>query len=89
MPGSFMSPVVKKRAFSLAKDQLVNHVHIEQLPSLLKQAKEISSMEELTKYDKLASWLNALVGIESIYSEVMGYGDEEEIMTLGLIGRAV
>lgn len=89
MPGSFMSPVVKKRAFSLAKDQLVNHVHIEQLPSLLKQAKEISSMEELTKYDKLASWLNALVGVESIYSEVMGYGDEEEIMSLGLIGRAV
>lgn len=89
MPGTFMSPNIKKKGFSLLKDQLVNHVHIECLPSLLKQAKEISSMEELTKYDRLASWLNALIGTESIYAEVMSYQEDEEVTSLGIMGRAV
>ena len=85
-----MGGVSKKRVFNLMKDQLVNHAHIEQIPPLLKSLIEISSMEELTKYDDIAAYMAALDGAQSIYSDIMAYQSEsEEVMCLGIEGKNI
>ncbi len=88
-PGSFMTGKEKKTGFGLMKDQLNNHVKVETLLPLLKQTMAIGSMEELTKYDGLASYMSALIGAESIYGEIMEYQEDEEIYQLGISGKRV
>lgn len=88
-PGSYMTGKEKKTMFGLMKDQLNNHTQAETLLPLLKQAMAISSMEELTKYDMLAAYMSALIGAESIYSDVMQYQENEEIYELGITGKRV
>lgn len=88
-PGSYMTGKEKKTMFNLMKDQLNNHIKAETLLPLLKQAMAISSMEELTKYDLLAAGMSALIGAQSIYSEVMQYQENEEIYELGITGKRV
>lgn len=89
-PGSFMSTQSKKKMFSYAKDHFVNHIQNEGIRHVLRQAVEISSMEDLTKYDALAALLNAIMGTQSLYHEIMTHWDVEEEMTnLNFYGRAV
>ena len=70
-PGTYLTGLAKKRVFSLAADQFKDHVEHENLIPLLKQASQISSMEELTKYDILAGYMAALDGARSIYGDMM------------------
>lgn len=89
-PGTYMGGVSKKRVFGLMKDQLVNFVGKEQLPSLLKSLKDIASMEELTRYDDIAAYMAALDGARSIYSEIMEFQrDSDDVMSLGIEGRNI
>lgn len=89
-PGSFMGLASKKQMFSYAKDHFVNHIQNESIRYVLKQAIEIASMEDLTKYDALAALLNAITGTKSIYHEIMTHWDaDEKIQNLNIIGRAV
>lgn len=79
----------KKKLFSYTKDQLTEHVHVEPLPSVLKQAAEISSMEQLTKYDRLASYMHGVAGLQSVYAEMLESMDDNDVDCLGITGRAV
>jgi hypothetical protein len=90
-PGTHLLGSSKKRIFTLAKDQLVNHAHIEPIYPLLKQARDIASMEELTKHDGLAAYMAALDGARSIYADVMEYHsvEHEDIICLGIEGKRV
>jgi len=89
-PGTFMATQSKKKMFTLAKDHLVDHTHIEKITPLLRQAKDISSMEELTKYDLLAAFMAALIGDTSIYADIMQFQDgNDEVVSLGIQGKVV
>lgn len=87
-PGTHLHGSSKKRGFSLVKDQLIDHVHTETLKPLLQQARDISSMEELTKYDTLAAYMQALDGSRSIYGELMEQ-ESGDVDHIDLKGRAV
>lgn len=90
MPGTAVSGGSKKRLFSQMKDHLSEHVHVETLNPLLKEALSIASMEELTKYDKLAAWMSAIDGMQSIYPEIMEIsGEDDNFVNIGITGRAV
>ena len=89
-PGTAVTGSSKKRLFSQMKDHLSFHTHIETLNPLLKEALAISSMEELTKYDKLAAWMSALDGMQSIYPDIMeNSGEDDNFVHIDLKGRAV
>jgi hypothetical protein len=90
LPGTAMTAGSKKRLFSIMKDHLNFHARVEPLNPLLKEALAISSMEELTKFDKLAAWMSALDGLQSIYPEIMeNSGDSDNFVQIDLKGRAV
>jgi len=88
-PGTYLQGVSKKRVFSLMKDQLTNHISIETLPPLLQDALNIGTMEELTKYDTLASYMAALDGARSIYAEVMAGYENDEVVTINALGKVI
>jgi len=83
-PGVYSLTSSKRKMFSLAKDQLNNHLPIEPMKKILYQAKIISSMEEMTKFDVFTAWLLSLLGAESKYSEfMMVYDNNEEVEVMG------
>lgn len=89
-PGSYMTATAKKKMFSLGRDYFSYHIQNEGIRLLLKQAVEIPSMEDLTKYDALAALLNAIMGATSLYAECMKDWDIDDGMTnINVIGRAV
>lgn len=89
-PGSKMNPTNKKKMFSLAKDHFVHHVKNESISLILKQAMEISSMEQLTAYDAFAAWLNAIYGSTSLYHLIMDHNrDDGDVTRINAYGRAV
>ena len=89
-PGSFVSGSTKKKMFTLAKDHFMDHIQNESILPLLKQALSITSMEELTKYDLLASFMNALIGDTSLYPEIMKMQDgDDDVLCLGITGKAI
>ena len=59
-------------------DHLIYHCHIESIKEILSDCDDISSIEELTKYDRLASVIQTLFGDESLYPDYLS-GEFEEM----------
>jgi hypothetical protein len=77
-PGTSLGMQNKKDGFLLLANQIKFHSTIEDIPELLIEADQISSMEELTKFDGLASWIQALIGEQSAYYKLLSLGMEEK-----------
>lgn len=58
-------------------DYLEYYWAIEPIYEFICDCDEISSMEELTKYDRIAAHLQSLFGDESLYPDYMSDGFEE------------
>jgi hypothetical protein len=86
-PGTSITGFNKSSGFSLLADYLINNWQIEPIYEILSDCDEISSMEELTKYDRLASALQALFGDESLYADYLsGEFDEQELESGFILG---
>ena len=77
-PGHALATQSKKSAFSLLNDHIMFHCHNEPIAEWLEEADQISSMEQLTNMDRLASILQCLLGDESIYGELLMDSMDEE-----------
>ena len=84
-PGTALGGESKKSGFTLLADYLNNHSHVEPIYEFLEDADKISAIEELTKYDRLAAHMQALIGDSSIYSELM-FGSQMEEDSVEVLG---
>jgi hypothetical protein len=84
-PGTHMGPENKKDGFALLGNFITFHSRIQKVKEWMKEADEISSMEQLTGYDGLSAVIEALFGDESPYAEIMSkdFGDSDEVFSLG------
>ena len=85
-PGTSLGGDNKKKGFGLLDNYITFHVHNEDISEPLKEADEISSLEQLGGYDGLSAWIEALFGDESPYADLMNrdFGDSDsEVETLG------
>lgn len=84
-PGTFISAGNKRDGFDLLSNFITFHSHIQNIPDWMEEADEISSIEQLTSYDGLASVLQCLFGDQSMYADIMGnnFGESEEVYSLG------
>lgn len=80
-PGTFLTPEKKKKGFNLLADYFSYHSHVEPILEFLEEADTISSMEQLTAFDRLAAHMHALIGDDSSYAEIMRGINEEEVDT--------
>jgi hypothetical protein len=86
-PGTSLAANSKKTGFSLMADYINYHAHLEPIKELLEEADQISSLEQLTIMDLLASAIEALIGDQSMYPDLMTtkFEDDEKVDSLGLI----
>lgn len=77
VPGTTLTPQTKTSAFALLADYWIYNWNKESILEFARDSDEISSMEELTKYDRLAAHLQALCGDESLYPDLMSEGMDE------------
>lgn len=77
-PGTALSTQSKKTGFSLLADYFAYHSHTEPIYDILEEADSISSTEQLTMYDTLASCIQALFGNESLYPDIITERMEDE-----------
>lgn len=84
-PGTHLSTPTKKKGFSLLADYFSNHSHLEPIYEFLEEADMISTIEQLTAFDRLAAHMHALLGDDSIYSDMMASQnkDDEKMELLG------
>jgi predicted nucleic acid-binding protein len=84
-PGTHLTTPTKKKGFSLLADYFAYHSHLEPIYEFLEEADMISSMEQLTAFDRLAAHLQALLGDDSIYSDLMFnlQEDDDKVEYLG------
>ena len=75
--GTNLSTNTKKHGFNLLADYIASHAHNEPIDEFLEEADMISTLEELTKYDRLAAHMHALIGNDSIYADLL-FGTMEE-----------
>ena len=87
VPGTVLGANNKATGFGLMSDYFEQHWKVEPIWEILNDADEISSMEELTKYDGLAAVMQALFGDQSLYPELLSEGfDELETETGFILG---
>lgn len=90
IPGTSLGAQSKVTGFGMLADYFENYWAIEPIYELLKDADDISSMEELTRYDRLASFIQCLFGDQSLYPEMMSEGfDEFETETGFVLGASI
>lgn len=84
-PGTHLSTPTKKKGFGALADYISYHAHTESIYEFLDDADMISSMEQLTAFDRLAAHMHALLGDDSIYSELLAdnYTEDEKVESLG------
>jgi hypothetical protein len=85
-PGTYLNTTNKKDGFALLSNFITLYAHKQKIKEWMEEADEISSMEQLTGYDGLASVLQCLFGIQSPYIQIMNktFGDSDgEIVSLG------
>jgi len=84
-PGNILSGPSKKKGFTMLADYFNHHSHVEPILEFLEEADTINSMEELTAFDRLAAHLQALLGDDSIYSDLLwgNQMDDEKQEVLG------
>jgi hypothetical protein len=75
-PGAYATTETKTELFTEWKDFISYHCHLEEHTSLLREAKQIRGVEELTKYDLFASFGWALVGSKR---KLGGYSTKKKI----------
>jgi hypothetical protein len=85
-PGTSITGFNKSSGFTLLADYLIYNWDVEPIYEILNDCDEISSMEELTKYDRLASALQALFGDESLYPDYLsGEFEDQELENSGFV----
>src|SRR5690606_13114452 len=85
-PGTSLTGFNKSTGFSLLSDYLNYNWNIEPILELITDCDEISSIEELTKYDRIASAIQSLFGDESLYADYLsGEFDDEELDNGGFV----
>ncbi len=84
-PGTFLNAGNKKDGFVLLEKLITFHMSKQKIVEWMKEADEISALEQLTGYDGLASVLQCLFGNESPYCDMMNktFGESEDIVCLG------
>ncbi len=84
-PGTSLSIQTKKKGFSLLADYIANYTHVEPIYEFLEDADTISSIEQLTAFDRLAAHMHALIGDDSVYSDIMqtSVDDDSVVESLG------
>lgn len=79
-PGTSITGTNKSTGFTLLADYLIYNWDIEPILEIITDCDEISSIEELTKYDRIASVIQALFGDESLYPDLLsGEFDDEQL----------
>ena len=84
-PGTNIGGNNKSTGFSHLEDFLIENCATEPILEILKDCDEISSLEELTKYDRLASVIQALFGDESLYADYLSGEFEEQETQSGFV----
>jgi hypothetical protein len=77
VPGTSLSTQSKATGFAMLADYYEYYWAIDPIYELICSCDDISSMEELTKYDDIAAAIQALFGDQSLYPEIMSEGFEE------------
>jgi hypothetical protein len=77
IPGTSLSTASKSTGFALLADYFEYYWEIEPIYEFLSDCDDISSMEELTKYDRIAAHIQGLFGNESLYPDMMSEGFED------------
>lgn len=77
-PGTSLGTQSKKSGFGLLSDFIAYHCEKEPIYELLQEADQINSMEQLTMFDMLAAAIQALIGAESIYADMMAEFNEDD-----------
>lgn len=78
-PGTYSGEGTKQKMFSLTKTYIEYHGKKIKHIKLLKQLKGITSIEEMTKYDLVAAFNMAMMGLDSPYAEIRsGYERNKE-----------
>jgi len=70
-PGTFLTPKRKKDGFTFLADYVSLYCENEPIYEFLDDLDQISSMEELTKHDRIAAHMHALIGDDSIYADLL------------------
>jgi len=78
-PGYWAATSSKSDGFGLVKDWIVNHAHKCNHIRLLEEIRNIRSMDELTKYDGLASWIAARMGSQSSYGKMVDNRSQQKV----------
>jgi len=87
VPGTVLTLQKKITGFSMLADYLENYWAIEPIYEFITDCDEISSIEELTNYDRIAAHMQCLFGDESLYADMMGEGfDEFESESVFVLG---
>jgi len=84
-PGTFLGNN-KKDGFDLLSNYITFHAETEDIAEWLKEADEISSIEQLTGYDGLAAIMQAIFGDASVYIDIMNRfssTDSDEVECFG------
>lgn len=76
-PGTTLGGNNKATGFAMLADYYEYNWAIDPIYELICSCDDISSMEELTKYDDIAAAIQALFGDQSLYPELMSEGYEE------------
>lgn len=84
-PGTSITGTNKSTGFTLLADYLIYNWDIEPIMELITDCDEISSIEELTKYDRIASAIQALFGDESLYPDFLSGEFDEQEMESGFV----
>lgn len=85
-PGTYLNPTNKKDGFALLSNFITLYAHKQKIKEWMEEADEISSMEQLTGYDGLASILQCLFGAQSPYIQIMNktFGEaDDDYVSLG------
>jgi hypothetical protein len=77
VPGTALGGNNKSSGFALLADYYEYYWAIDPIYELICSCDDISSMEELTKYDDIAAAIQALFGDQSLYPDLMGEGYDE------------
>jgi hypothetical protein len=77
VPGTVLTLQKKITGFSMLADYLEHYWAIEPILEFITDCDEISSIEELTNYDRIAAHMQCLFGDESLYADMMSEGFEE------------
>ena len=87
-PGVYSIDTIKEDMFTAMHGYIASHILRQKHPDLLQQMKDISAIDDMTKYDLLTSALLAYWGSESRVNEIL-HDDENDAVDLGVMSGYV